>query len=276
MKYGKIALLVAACTAVTTLLSPAAALAEYDTPYLSVGAELTDEEEAQILKILEVSPEQVNEDTAIYVTGEEERRYLEGVPGADIGDAEGLSSCKVVRQKRGRGIHVKTYNITLFTPEMYANALATCGVYDANVTIAALNPVFGSEAFVGAMAAWSKMNGQALDSELIGTAAEEMIVSAQIADVAQDAEKAVLFIAAVKSIVLERRMDREDDIREAIEDVASQLDMEISPSHRARLIRVLKKIGEQSGSYREMISEQFSLIYKQNSSCTLDLGKYRI
>ena len=133
MKYGKIAVLVAVCTALTTMMSPVAALAEYDTPYVAFGADLTEEQKSEVLDLLEVPSDKVTEDTSLYVTNEEEHRYLDGVLGSDVIGTHALSSCKVVRQEKGHGIHVETHNVTYVTDEMYANALATAGVEDADI-----------------------------------------------------------------------------------------------------------------------------------------------
>ena len=231
MRYGKIALLVAVCTALTTVLSPVAALAEYDQPYVSIGADLTGREEAEILELLKVPAEKINEDTAVYVTEEDTFRYLEGMSLDEADRAGSLTSCKVVRRKRGRGLKVRTSNVLDVTDDIYRNALVTCGMEDANVVVASASPVSGRAALVVTMAAWAKMNGLALDTEIIQTAVRELEISDTIARETGDAEKTAELVAAVKDIVTGSRLRGEKQIRPVIKEVSAELGFVIPAAH---------------------------------------------
>ena len=275
MKYGKIAVLVAVCTALTTMMSPVAALAEYDTPYVAFGADLTEEQKSEVLDLLEVPSDKVTEDTSLYVPNEEEHRYLDGVLGSDVIGTHALSSCKVVRQEKGHGIHVETHNVTYVTDEMYANALATAGVEDADIVIAAPMPISGTSALVGAVAAWSKMEGRALDPDVILEAARELDISGTIARVTGDADKTAQLIAAVKNVVMTNRMENEEDIRAAVSDVASQIGLEISDENMDTLISTLSNLSELNLD-AETIIEQVQGIAGKAMENGLDLSEYGI
>ena len=189
-----------------------------------------------MLKVLDVDAEQVTEDTAIYVTSEEEERYLEG---ASKGEAS-LSTCRVIRREKGSGLHVRTFNITGVTEEMFKNALATCGIQDADVAAASPVPVSGTAALIGTAAAWSKMNGQALSAPVIFEAARELKVTSHIAEETGDPDKAVRLVASVKAAVAERVFINEADIVALVDAAADSMGISLTGESASHLTEVLE------------------------------------
>jgi uncharacterized protein YpuA (DUF1002 family) len=61
------------------------------------------------------------------------------------------------------GLDVTTNNITWCAPEMYVNALATAGITDAKVIVAAPFDVSGTAALTGVYKAYEDITGQKLD-----------------------------------------------------------------------------------------------------------------
>ncbi len=275
MKYAKITLFVAACTALTTVLSPVAALAEFDTPYVSLGADLSGSETDEILALFGVDRDMINEDTSVLVTNEDECRYLTGAMDGGAVGTGAFSSCKVVRREKGYGIRVTTHNVTDVNEAMYANALATAGVVDADIVVASPVPVSGTTALVGAMAAYSKMNGLALDPEVIAEAAGELDLARLIGELTGDPDKAAQLIAAVKEVVLNNDLRTEEDIRDAIDEIAGQLELEITEEQKDRLIGVMKGI-KALNLDPKVLGEQLSDLYEKAKENGLDLSEFGI
>ena len=61
---------------------------------------------------------------------------------------------------------VTTSNITWCTPEMYISALATAGITDAKVVVAAPFEVSGTAALTGVYKAYEDMTGKKLDQKI--------------------------------------------------------------------------------------------------------------
>ena len=272
MKYGKIALLVAACTMLTTVLSPVAALAEFDQPYISIGADLTSEQADKMIRILEVPEDKINEDTMISLTTDEESRYLGDA--ADPGSGA-VTACKVVRLKRGSGIRVSTHNIMYVTSEMFENALVTCGLHDVDVMAASPVPVPGTAALVSTAAAWSKMNGHALDPQIINLAARELNVSSAIAMTTGNPEKTAQLVAAVKQIVLMNGTTDPEAILTAVLEVAEQIGLSLSEEEAEELAGIMTGLEELRLDAR-LVIDQVQGIFEKAKKSGLDLQAFGI
>ena len=78
-----------------------------------------------------------------------------------------ISSVMVQKTDKGTGVKVKIKtpeNITLVTPEQYANAAITAGVTDVGIEVAAVSKVTGESALTGVYKAF-EANGVQLDSK---------------------------------------------------------------------------------------------------------------
>ncbi|MCI6794671.1 MAG: DUF1002 domain-containing protein [Lachnospiraceae bacterium] len=178
---------------------------------VSLGADLTDDQKAVVLGLLGLTEEDLAKDTVVTVTNEEEHKYLDSyLDTSVIGDAS-YSSSRVTAKGDGYGIQVTTQNITYCTSEMYQNALATAGVQNAEVAVAAPFDVTGTAALVGMTEAYSKMTGEALKAENVNTAADELVTTGKIAEEIKDPLKASELIAAVKGAVADRNAAESTD-----------------------------------------------------------------
>ena len=94
-----------------------------------------------------------------------------------------ISSVMVQKTDKGTGVKVKIKtpeNITLVTPEQYANAAITAGVTDAEIEVAAVSKVTGESALTGVYKAF-EANGVQLDSKRTEVAQQELEVTNKIA-----------------------------------------------------------------------------------------------
>lgn len=93
-----------------------------------------------------------------------------------------ISSVMVQKTDKGTGVKVKIKtpeNITLVTPEQYANAAITAGVTDAEIEVAAVSKVTGESALTGVYKAF-EANGVQLDAKRTEVAQQELEVTNKI------------------------------------------------------------------------------------------------
>ncbi|NLC62946.1 MAG: DUF1002 domain-containing protein [Thermoanaerobacterales bacterium] len=205
---------------------------------VSLGADLTQKQQEQILSLFDVNKEDV---MILTVTNDEERDYLEGlVPEKQIG-TRAISSAYVKLAPEGSGIDVKTHNITWVTEEMYANAMVTAGIEDAQVMAAAPFKVSGTAALTGIMKAFERASGQKLSSQAKQIANEELVITGDLGDEIGK-EKAVKLIQNIKKRVVEQDIKEPEDIRKVIQNIAVELNIQLTDSQVDRILSLMEKI----------------------------------
>lgn len=206
---------------------------------VSLGADLTSQQKEQLLKEFGVSQDEVE---IIEVSIQDVQRYLEGATREQIG-TKAISSAHVKLLPERKGIFVETHNITLVTDEMYANALTTAGVKDAEVKVAAPFKVTGTTALTGIMMAFEAATGGQLNEEAKKAANEELLLTEDMGqEIGQD--KAVQLMQNVKKQILERDIKNPDDIRRVILEVAQQLGLTLSEEQVNQILALMKKISQ--------------------------------
>ena len=275
MKCGITAFVTAAATGLAAMLSPVTAVGGSDTPFVALGADLTETQKTKVMKLLNVTSDELTQDTVVTVTNADEHKYLGTIiDSAQIG-TKAISSCKVTAMSKGYGIQVKTHNISYVTADMYENALATAGMSDAEVVVAAPVSVSGTAALVGAMEAYSKMKGTAVDTESVENAVRELVTEASVAEHTGDSDRTAQLIAAVKQIIAEKNITDESDIRDAIADVATQLGVSLTESDIDAIVALMKKLASMDLDV-DQLTEQAQSIYRKAKDSGLDLSKYGI
>lgn len=276
MKIKKFAVILASVLAFTSLAAPVAAMADSKTtPYVSLGADLSAGQRATVLKLLGVTEDELTKDTTVTVTNADEHKYLDGKVSASLIGTKALSSCKVEAAKEGNGIKVETYNITYVTDEMYENALATAGMKNANVVVAGPVNISGTAALVGAMEAYSKMNGEVIEPTVIDGATDELVTTGEVAKDTGDSEKTTQLVAAAKQVVAEKDLKDPDEIGDAVDDISKQLEINLSDKDRQLIIELMEKLSKLDLDTKTLTS-QASKIYDKLKSSGVDLSKYGI
>lgn len=273
-KKGIAGILCAAMMA-ATMFAPVTALADSveDKSYLSLGADLNEEEKATVLQLLEVDADELDAYDVYEVTNQDEYDYLGSYLDASVIGSRALSSVKVTGKESGYGIQVTTYNISYCTEGMYQNALATAGIEDAEVIVAGPYNITGTSALVGAMEAYARMTGEVIEPELADGATNELVVTSDIAESIGDSEKAEELIAAIKEIVVANEYTDPEEIEAVIDDVANQLEITLSEEDRQLIRDLMEKLGSLDLNL-ESIKEQASALYDRISN--LDLSEYGI
>ncbi len=213
-----------------------------DRPYLSLGANLSDEQRATVLDLMGVNPAELEEYDVIYTTIDEEYQYLSGYLSAETIGKRSLSSVLVVKREPGNGINITTKNITYCTIGMYKNALITAGITDADIIVAAPFPISGTGALVGIMKAYSVMTGEEVSEESMDAALNELVLTGDLAETLGDSEQVEEFIAYLKQQIIAEGLDSEAEIREAIEEASQEFGISLSDGDIQKVTGLFEKI----------------------------------
>ena len=235
------ALALASAMLITTSASPVMAAA--GDVKISLGADLTAQQQEEVLSLLSVSEAELAESDVIYVTNEDEHAYLDSYVDCDtIGDAA-LSSSKVVLKEEGHGITVTTYNINYCTTGMYQNALITAGVEDADVYVAGPEKMSGTAALIGIMKAYDAATDGSLNEENIDAATQELAVTSEIAQATgADPEDVEMIIAELKTMLDEIAGMDDASIDSMIVEVSQKYGVTFSDENVVRVRELLKTL----------------------------------
>lgn len=266
--------LAALIAAASALACPAYVYAD-STPYVALGADLTDEQRSIVLSLMGVTEEELKSDTVITVTNAEEHQYLDSYLDASVIGTRALSSCKVTAEPAGHGITVEAHNISYLTPSMYVNALATAGMKDASVVVAGPTQISGTAALVGAMKAYAAMTGTTISEKALDGANDELVATGELAQTIGDAEKASELIAAVKEAVISNKLKTEEEIKNAILEIARDLGVQLTETMIEQLIALMQKLA-QLDIDPDTIVEQAKGIFEKLKSNGLDMEKYGV
>ena len=212
-------------------------------PYISFGADLKDAEKKTVMKLLEVSSDELADYKVIESTNEEEHKYLDKYIDSSVIGSRALSSVKIEENGDNDGINVTTKNINFCTEAMYVNALSTAGISDAEVTVAGPFPLSGTAALVGAIKAYSEMHDETVDEEKMDAAVDELVTTGDMID-SMGSEKAAQLMAVIKDAVVKGNLETDEDILKAIDDGAKKLDITLTDDERQKILSVMKKIGD--------------------------------
>lgn len=240
-------------------------------PYIAFGADLNSSQKRTVMKQLEVTNEELADYEVIEVTNKDEHKYLDSYLDAAVIGTRALSSVKIEEADAGSGVHVEAHNITFCTEEMYTNALVTAGISDASVTVAAPFNISGTAALVGAMKAYGTMTGQDVDSDNADAATNELVYTGELGE-SIGKDKASQFVALVKDKVVCEGLSSEEDILEAIDDAAKELDITLSKEQKTKMSSLMKKISDLDLSV-DTIQSQAKGIYDKLKNLDIDLSQ---
>ncbi len=232
-----------------------------DKPYLALGADLSADQKATVLKLMGIDADKLDEYNVVTITNDEEHQYLdEYLPSEQIG-TRALSSVVIVQREEGNGLNISTKNINYCTVGMYKNALATAGLEDADIIVAGPTPISGTAALIGAMKAYAQITGEAVDEESLDAAMNELVVTGELADVIQNADDGEVeeFMAYVKQKVVEGGLEDESSIRSCIDEALDKYDFSMTDDEKDQLTDVLLKISKLDLDVDSLIDQAKSL-----------------
>lgn len=223
---------------VFALVAPASADAIPGETVVTLGAGLSQEQQTKILNEMGVNRDEVE---ILFVTIDEEYHYLGQYIDASIIGNQTFSSARITLTEEETGITVQSNNIWWVTDEMYANALATAGVQNADVYVTAPFEVSGTGALTGLIKAFEAAADVVIDEEQKQVANEELVRTAELADKIGPEEAAEL-IRRLKEALGDTTLETDDDYRQLILRVADELGVQLSEEDIQALIHLLKRL----------------------------------
>ena len=210
-----------------------------------IGADLTAEQAAEVYKFFGISRGSVIE---LSMTNAEERTYLEGYVDDEVIGTRSISCVYVELLPEGSGMEVTTSNITWCTGEMYIGALATAGITDAKIIVAAPFEVSGTAALSGVYKAYEDMTGNKLDdiAKLVST--QELTITGELAEEIGSMDSASI-VSDLKLMLDETKNMSDEEIIREIELIAQQYNVKLTNTHKNQLLtlcRSLEKLDAES------------------------------
>ncbi|MCI8593067.1 MAG: DUF1002 domain-containing protein [Lachnospiraceae bacterium] len=256
--------------AIAGLFEPADVRADAEMPFVALGADLNSEQKKTVLELLDISEEELENDHVISVTNADEHEYLDDYLSASVIGTRALSSVAVWERENGHGVQVTTHNISYCTTGMYQNALVTAGLENADVVVAGPFNLSGTAALVGAIKAYSEMNGQAIDPENIEVATEELVVTGELSESigAQPAEE---LVGAVKDVIVAEEITDSAEIKNVITETAEKMEIQLSEEDSDKIAKLMEGIGKLDLDV-DKLKEQAQGLYDKLSKLDLDLG----
>ena len=226
---------------------------ESDIPYLSLGADLTSSQKDKVLQLLGVDKNELDSYRVVEVTNKDEHEYLGNYLSDSVIGRKALSSVKIQKAEKGDGITVTTHNINYCTATMYCNALVTAGMEDADVVVAGPFELTGTAALVGTIKAYSSMTGEEVTKESIDAATNELVLTGELGDDIADElggdeeearEKAGELMALVKQKVVEEKLSSAPEIKEAVTEACTELEISVSDENKEKIAKLMGKISK--------------------------------
>jgi len=230
-KFRRITTLLLAVMLIAAMCVPA--YADNGMTRAVIGADLNEDQVAAVYQAFGVERGSCIE---MKVTNAEERQYLEGYVDSSLIGTRSISSVYVQLLSDGSGMDVTTSNITWCTPEMYISALATAGITDAKVVVAAPFEVSGTAALTGVYKAYEDMTGKKLDDVAKLVSTQELTITGELANEIGSMDSTSI-VNDLKLMLDETKNMTDDQIKQEIIEIAKQYNVTLTdaqiPAHRA-------------------------------------------
>ena len=201
-----------------------------------IGADLTDDQIKTVYKTFGIERGSVKELT---VTNQDERQYLSGViSDAQIG-TKAISSIEVLAA--GKGMTVNTSHITYCTSQMYISALATAGIMDAKISVAAPFDVSGTAALTGIYKAYEDITGTKLDETAKAVSSQELATTAELAQAIGDYDS-VEIVNELKLILNETKDMTDAELRAKIKEIAAEYNVTLTDDQMTQLVNLCRSL----------------------------------
>lgn len=235
MKKSSIILIVLAFL-LTWPLKGFADVAEGDM-IITLGENLTDSQKSSLLKEMKAP----DNPQIITVSNAEELKYLGNYVAKSLIGTRAISSSAITVAAKGSGLEVETNNINWVTDEMYINALITAGVKDASIYITAPIPVSGTAALTGIIKAYEISADKTIPEDVKQAANQEMVETAKLGE-SIGKENASALLAKIKEEIAKNPPETEEELRNIIEQAASELGIKLTEKQIQSLIDLFNKL----------------------------------
>ena len=267
MKMKKIVCVVLALC-LTASLCTAFADSEHESRAV-IGANLTDEQISAIYGVFGVKRGDVKEMT---ITNADEREYLEGYVDESLIGTKSISCVYIELLNDGDGLDVTTNNITWCKPEMYVNALATAGITDAKVIVAAPFDVSGTAALTGVYKAYEDITGQKLDenAKLVGT--QELAVTSDLANEIGSYDSTSI-VNDLKGMLNETKDMSDSQLRDEIGKIAKEYKTTLTDKQTDQLVSLCRSMEKMdTGELMQRVDDVKNTVKKMSEAKTKAVG----
>ena len=203
-----------------------------------IGANLTAEQIADVYKNFGISRGDVTE---LRVTNADERKYLSGYVDDSVIGTNSISCVYIEVLDEGEGLDVTTSNINWCTSQMYVSALATAGITDAKIIVAAPFEVSGTAALTGVYMAYEDITGEKLDETAKLVSTQELTLTAELADKIGSYDS-VEIVNELKLLLGETRNMTDEQLRAEIVSIASDLGVTLTDTQINQLISLCRSL----------------------------------
>lgn len=212
-------------------------------PFIALGADLTEEQKATVLSLMGLSVDDLDNYNVVYVTNEEEHKYLDAYVDPSVIGTKSLSSVLVTPAEKGHGVVVSTKNIDYCTTGMYRNALLTAGVEDAEILVVGPTNLSGTAGLIGALRAYEELTGEEVNDTVLDTALNELVATGEIVNnKSMSNEDVEALVAFIKEKIAAGELETEDDIRKAIADGEATFGVSLGDSDKEQIVQVMLKV----------------------------------
>lgn len=234
-----------------------------------IGADLTAEQVAQVYSAFGVQQGTVPQ---LLVTNAEERQYLEGYVDSSIIGSRSISCVYVELLGSGAGMNVTTSNITWCTPEMYIQALATAGITDARIIVAAPFEVSGTAALTGIYKAYEDMTGKKIDDIARLVSTQELTITGELAQEIGSMDSTSI-VQDLKLMLSETQNMTDDQIRQEIIQIAAQYNVSLTETQINQLISLCRSLeGLDADQLKSRVEEVQNTLNKVSTAKTQVVG----
>jgi len=246
-----------------------AAFADAGDARAVIGADLDSEQVASIYQMFGVAKGSVKELT---MTNAEERAYLEGYVDSSIIGTRSISCVYVEMLENGAGMDVTTSNITWCTSEMYISALATAGITDAKIVVAAPFEVSGTAALTGIYKAYEDITGNKLDDVAKLVSTQELTITGELAEEIGNMDS-MSIVNELKLMLDETQNMTDEEIRSEIIAIAAQYNVTLTDTQIQQLIDLCRSLeGLDADSLKARVEEVQSTLKKVSDAKTKVVG----
>lgn len=248
---------------------PVSAFAEEIQSRAVIGADLSEEQIEAVYSMFGVKRGSVIE---LPMTNAEERASLAGYVDESLIGTRSISCVYVELLPEGSGMSVTTSNITWCTGEMYISALATAGITDARIIVAAPFEVSGTAALTGIYKAYEDMTGMKLDdlAKLVST--QELTVTGDLAKEIGTMDSTSI-VNELKGMLEQTRTMSDEEIRETIVQIAGRYNVTLTDAQIRQLIDLCRSLERLSpDQLRQRVEEMQSTLQKVSEAKTKVVG----
>ncbi len=234
-----------------------------------IGADLSD---AQVEAVYGMFGIRRGEAIELKMTNAEERTYLEGYVDDSLIGTRSISCVYVELLPAGSGMSVTTSNINWCTGEMYISALATAGITDASIVVAAPFEVSGTAALSGVYKAYEDMTGKKLDdlAKLVST--QELTITGELA-AEIGAMDSTAIVNELKMMLDVTQTMSDDEIRAEIREIASRYNVNLTNTQVEQLLTLCRSLeGLDAESLKARVQDVQNTLQKVSEAKTKVVG----